>query len=67
MRQGNGLRLRLAALALLGLPLFNFPIVALPAGEISGIPSAFLYLFGVWALLIVLAAVLVERQDRAMR
>ena len=51
---------RLFALFLLGLVLFLPPIVTLPrAGTILGIPSLFAYLFGSWAALIGLLAVVV--------
>ncbi len=62
MRQTNMLRLRLVGLGLLGLALLTFPLLSLPGGTIAGIPGAFLYLFGVWAALIALAAVLAERR-----
>lgn len=64
MKRANPLRQRLAALGLLGLPLLMFPLVALPEGELGGIPRLFLYLFGVWAVLIALAAWVAERGGR---
>ncbi len=54
---------RLVALFLLGVLLFNYPLLALfnrPA-EIFGIPVIYLYIFGAWALLIGLLALVVER------
>jgi len=57
---------RLAALFLLGCLLFNYPLLQLFArdGAIFGIPLLYGYLFGVWAALIALMALVVERRDR---
>ena len=54
---------RLFAVFLLGLVLLNFPLLAVAeAGEeLFGLPPLFAYLFGVWAGLIVLLALIVER------
>jgi len=49
-------------LGLLGVPLFTFPLLGLPGGELGGTPVIFLYLFGVWAGLIGLAAWVAERR-----
>ena len=62
MRRANSLRQRLAAISLLGIPLLTFPMLSLPNGELGGIPASYLYLFGVWTLLIVLAAMIAERR-----
>ena len=65
MRQGIKGQ-RLAALALLGLLLFNYPLLDLftGAGELLGIPALYLYVFAVWAALIALMAFVVEsRRD----
>ncbi|HJV92419.1 MAG: hypothetical protein ACM3SV_11190 [Betaproteobacteria bacterium] len=62
MRQTNMLRLRLVGLGLVGLALLTFPLLSLPGGTVAGIPAAFLYLFGIWGLLIALAAALAERK-----
>ena len=51
-------RQRLVALALLGLVLLNPPMLNTQAGD-SGL-GAYLYLFGVWAVLIGLAAWIAE-------
>lgn len=51
-------RQRLVALALLGLVLLNPPMLNTQAGD-SGL-AAYLYLFGVWAGLIALAAWIAE-------
>ena len=49
---------RLIGIFLLGAILFNYPVLSLFDREIflSGIPILYLYLFGVWALLILLTA-----------
>ena len=64
MKRANPMRQRLAALALLGIPLLTYPLLSLPTGEIAGIPAPYLYLFGVWTLLIVLAAAVAERRGK---
>jgi hypothetical protein len=50
---------------LLGMVLLNFPLLTVvDAGQrLLGLPPLFLYLFGVWAGLIVLLALLVERRS----
>jgi hypothetical protein len=55
---------RLIAVFLLGLVLLNFPLLTVvEAGErLLGLPPLFLYLFGAWAWLILLLALLVERR-----
>ena len=54
---------RLVALFLLGCLLFSYPLLALfdGGGDVFGVPRLFAYLFGAWALLIVLVALVVER------
>ncbi|HQU80863.1 MAG TPA: hypothetical protein PLU47_15525 [Azonexus sp.] len=64
MKRANPMRQRLAALGLLGVPLLTYPLLSLPQGEIAGIPAPYLYLFGMWILLIVLAAVVAERRGK---
>ena len=56
---------RLAGLFLLGCLLFNFPLLALfnVQGSVLGVPLAYAYLFGAWALLIALVAAIMERSD----
>ena len=56
------MRQRLAALGLLGSALLTYPVLGLPAGDVAGIPAAYLYVFGIWAALIVLAALGAERR-----
>lgn len=54
---------RLIALLVLGWLLFNYPLLALfnDAATWCGIPLLYAYLFGAWALFIVLLALIVER------
>jgi predicted permease len=56
---------RLVALAMLGCLLFNYPVLALfnrPA-TLLGVPLLYAWIFGAWAVLIVLMARVVERDD----
>jgi hypothetical protein len=64
MKRSSPTRQRLAALALLGVPLLTYPLLTLPEGQIGGLPNLFLYLFGVWGLLIGLAAWIAERKAK---
>jgi hypothetical protein len=54
---------RLAAVFLMGCLLLNYPILFLftRSGDVAGIPLLYAYLFGVWALLIALMALVIER------
>jgi hypothetical protein len=54
---------RLAALCMLGLLLFNFPILPLfnRAAFVFGVPLLYAYIFAAWALLIGLIALVVRR------
>ncbi len=54
---------RLVAVFLLGMVLFNYPLLALfnSAAEAFGIPLLYAYVFLSWALLIGLLALIVER------
>ena len=54
---------RLVALALLGLLLFNYPLLSLfsTEGTILGVPVLYAYLFTVWAVLLVAVALAVRR------
>jgi len=56
---------RLAALFLLGFLLLNYPLLTLFAGtsQILGIPLLYAYVFVVWALLIGLMALVVEKRN----
>jgi len=56
---------RLACLFLLGVLLFNYPLLALfnVRASLFGVPVLYLYLFAAWALVIFLVARLMERGD----
>ena len=64
MKRASPTRQRLAALGLLGIPLLTYPLIALPDGNLAGLPASYLYLFGVWAGLIAMAALVAERQGK---
>jgi hypothetical protein len=55
---------RLAALFLLGVLLFNYPLLDLFAdrGRVLGVPVLYVYVFGAWTLLIALMAIVVEKR-----
>jgi hypothetical protein len=55
---------RMIALCMLGLVLFNFPILALfnVPGALFGVPVLYAYIFLAWALLIALMAWVAERR-----
>ncbi|MCG5239183.1 hypothetical protein [Azospirillum doebereinerae] len=55
---------RMVALFLLGLLLFNPPLLRLfgVEGEIFGVPVLYAYILGVWAAMIALAALAAERR-----
>lgn len=55
---------RLVALFALGLLLLNYPLINLFAGsaQVFGIPLLYAYVFTVWALLIALVALVVEKR-----
>ena len=55
---------RLVALFLLGNLLFNYPLLALfnQPRMVLGIPMLYVYVFGAWAMLIVLLAVVAEKR-----
>jgi hypothetical protein len=56
---------RLIALCMLGVLLFNYPILALfnQPVLVAGIPLGYAYLFAAWALLIALVALAVRRRS----
>jgi hypothetical protein len=56
---------RLVALFLLGCLLFNYPVLVLfnSRDTLFGIPMPYAYLFAAWSILIVLAALVMERRD----
>ena len=55
---------RLAAAFLLGILLFNYPLLDLFAdgGRVFGVPLLYAYVFAAWALLIALMATVVEKR-----
>ncbi len=57
---------RLAALFLLGVLLFNYPLLQLFArdGTVLGLPLLYCYVFCAWAALIGLMALVVERREQ---
>ena len=59
----KGKEQRFVALCMLGLVLFNFPVLALfnVGGSILGIPVLYAYIFAAWALVIALLYWLAER------
>ncbi len=56
---------RFVALCMLGILLFNYPILALfnVSGTLFGIPVLYAYFFVAWAALIGLMALVIERRD----
>ena len=58
---------RLAALFLLGVLLFNYPLLQLFARNdmVWGVPLLYCYVFCAWAALIGLMALVVERRDHS--
>ncbi len=54
---------RLLALFLIGVLLFNYPLLSLfsRAGMLWGIPVLYVYIFSAWAALIGLMALVIER------
>ena len=56
---------RFIALCMLGMVLFNFPVLALfnVAGTVLGVPVLYAYLFAAWAAMIAVMALLAESGD----
>jgi len=56
---------RLVALFLLGFLLLNYPLLNLFAGsgQVLGIPVLYAYVFAVWALMIGLMALVIEKRE----
>jgi hypothetical protein len=54
---------RFVALCMLGVVLFNFPVLALfnVGGTVLGVPVLYAYIFAAWAFLIALMALVAER------
>ena len=55
---------RLFALGFIGFIMFNFPLIYIfsEAGVLGNIPLLYVYVFGVWLMLIVGLALIVERK-----
>jgi len=66
MSRSTKIAQRLVASFLLGLLLFNFPLIAVfnQPVDVLGIPVLYAYLFAAWALLVALFALVVERTRR---
>jgi hypothetical protein len=56
---------RFIALCMLGLVLFNFPVLALfnVPGTFLGVPALYAYIFAAWAALIALMALAAEARE----
>jgi hypothetical protein len=56
---------RLVGIFLLGCLLFNYPMIALfnVRASLLGVPLLYAYLFAAWAVLIVLVALVMRRDD----
>ena len=52
---------RLVGLFILGVVLFNPPVLNLFGGTVFGLPALYVYLFVVWALIIAAVAFVAER------
>jgi len=65
MHASSRKRQQMVGLFLLGCLLFNYPLITLFDRPVlvMGVPLLYAYLFGAWALIIVLVAVVVERRD----
>jgi len=63
MRRSGTTGQRLVAIFLMGGALLNFPILFLFAqpSEVAGLPLLYVYVLGVWVLLIGLMALVIER------
>ena len=59
---GEGKTARFVALCMLGVVLFNFPVLALfnVGGTLFGVPVLYVYVFAAWAALIALMALVAE-------
>jgi hypothetical protein len=56
---------RLVALFVLGCVLFSVTVLGIfgRGGTVLGVPLLYVYLFGAWAVLVALMAIVVERSD----
>ena len=64
MKHADPVRQRLMALGLAGVLLLNFPLLGLPGGDWWVIPAPVFYLFGVWAAIVGLAVMIVEKRGK---
>lgn len=55
---------RLAVVFVVGLLVFNYPLMSLASSDTTlfGIPVLYLYLFGSWALIVATMALIIERR-----
>ncbi len=67
MKRTNVRNERLVALFLLGLLLFNYPLVAMfnAAATLLGLPLLYLYLFVAWGTIILIGALVMKRTEGA--
>jgi hypothetical protein len=65
MHASSRKRQQLVGLFLLGCLMFNYPLITLfdRPELVLGVPLLYAYLFGAWALIIAIVAVIVERRD----
>ena len=65
MHASSRKRQQMVGLFLLGCLLFNYPLITLFDRPVLvlGVPLLYAYLFGAWALVIALVAVIAERRD----
>jgi hypothetical protein len=63
MKDDKSKEQRFVALCMLGIVLFNFPVLALfnVGGSVLGVPVLYAYIFAAWALVIALMYWLAER------
>jgi hypothetical protein len=63
MKPKGGRAARLVFLFMLGVLLFNYPLLALfnVQGSVLGVPVLYAYIFAAWGLLIALVALVMER------
>ena len=63
MRDDKNREQRFLALCMLGIVLFNFPVLALfnVGGSLLGVPVLYAYIFAAWALVIALMYWVAER------
>jgi hypothetical protein len=64
MKRSGAAGQRLTAIFMMGCVLLNYPILFLfaDAGSVASLPILYVYVFGVWAVLIALMAWVIERR-----